>query len=151
MFHLVKQEGDDTRRSRSLGVEVGIDFQHPRAVIAIVPSTRIRAWICASKLRIPDPLNAQSPPEILAAALSPREFVIIESSPDVRHKTSVRRRPRQRLKHFEALLRAETAVPFVLSIGVALTGIEGIAISYKSASYTPCRAARTASEFPLLL
>ena len=143
VFHLVKQEGTTRGDLEAWALRLGIDFQHPRAVIAIVPTdTNLRPDLALSELQhFQTRLTAQSP-EILAAALSPREFVIIESFAGRSPQTSETTFSRQRLKHFEALLRAETAVPFVLSIGVALTGIEGIAISYKSA----CRTRRVGQQ-----
>ena len=109
VFHLVKQEGTTRGDLEAWALRLGIDFQHPRAVIAIVPTdANLRPDLALAELQhFQTRLTAQSP-EILAAAL----------------------------------LRAETAVPFVLSIGVALTGIEGIAISYKSA----CRTRRVGQQ-----
>lgn len=118
---------------------LGVDLSKPRAVIVAEP--------CAADLR-PDlalievthcqhQLAAQFP-GLLVAAVSPRELVIVESFEASGPRAPGREAARQRLNSRAASLQRSSIAEFRIAIGVALAGVDGVALSYQSA----CRVLR---------
>lgn len=69
--------------------------------------------------------------DALTATVGPSEVVLLESWDPARKGQEVQ--PQRRLQALAALVREECALPFTLSMGIALEGIEGAAVSYQSA------------------
>ncbi len=137
VFHLVRQEGTTCHELTAWALRLGIDFASPHAVLLITPDDadarpdQILAELQQFQARL-STLGHDS----LSAALSPREFAVIESFAHRPQTLSEAAFARQRLQAMEQLLRAETRLPFTVTMGVALPGIEGVAFSYKSATRT---------------
>ena len=69
--------------------------------------------------------------DALTASVGPSEMVLLESFDPARKGHDAL--PQRRLQAFGQLVREECALPFTLSMGIALAGIEGAAVSYASA------------------
>jgi carbohydrate diacid regulator len=75
-------------------------------------------------------------PDTLTAAISPREMVVLESFDSSGSGAPSAASARQRLLALASVLRKELETASVISLGVALTGVEGIALSYQCARKT---------------
>lgn len=142
VFHLVKQDGTSLADLEAWAVRLGIDFLCPRAVVVLdLIDENLRPDLALIDLqRCQTHLTAQYP-EILTAAISPRELVIIETFEADSAYAPGSTYAHQRLSMLDAAVRRELGTPAILSMGVALAGIEGIALSYQSARKT-CRVGR---------
>ena len=69
--------------------------------------------------------------DALMASVGPSEMVLLDSWDPARKGPEAL--PQRRLQALENLVREECALPFTLSMGIALGGIEGAAVSYESA------------------
>ena len=137
VFHLVKQEGTTCHELAAWALRLGIDFQAPRAVLIVTPDDEnARPDLVLAELQTFQTRLAALNPAPLCTVLSPREFVIIESFALRPPQVSEGDFARQRLQVLASLLRTETPLPFSLTMGVALAGIEGVALSYQSAVRT---------------
>ena len=72
-------------------------------------------------------------PSALTAAVGPREMVILESYAVVAGKKAGDGPPPRLLQALAAMLQDECTRPFKLTMGIALPGIDGAAVSYQSA------------------
>ncbi|MET0857515.1 MAG: sugar diacid recognition domain-containing protein [Telluria sp.] len=70
-------------------------------------------------------------PSSLMATVGPSEMVLLDSWDAGKKGTDTM--PQRRLQALSALVREESTLPFTLTMGIALPGIEGVAISYQSA------------------
>lgn len=73
--------------------------------------------------------------DALCATVGPSEMVLLESWDAARkgQENPSQRQPQRRLQALAALVREECTLPFTLSLGIAMAGPEGAAISYQSA------------------
>lgn len=69
--------------------------------------------------------------DILSAAVGPGEMVLLDSWDAGRKGLDAM--PQRRLQALTNAIREECALPFVLTMGIALPGIDGAAVSYQSA------------------
>lgn len=69
--------------------------------------------------------------DALTATVGPSEMVLLDSWEPARK--GVDATPQRRLEALAQLVREECALPFTLSMGIALPGLEGAAVSYQSA------------------
>ena len=89
-------------------------------------------------------------PASLTAAVGPRAMVILESCDALAARTPIVAPHQGRLQALASMLREQCPHPFRLAMGIAMPGIEGVAISYQSARETArLGRVRTPSE-PLL-
>ncbi len=89
-------------------------------------------------------------PGWFTAAVGPREMVILESYDPEAARTPLAALHQGRLRALASMLREQYSNPFRLTMGIAMSGIEGVAISYQSARETArLGRVRTPSE-PLL-
>jgi carbohydrate diacid regulator len=72
-------------------------------------------------------------PASLTATVGPREMVLVDSYDASAAKKGVDAFPPRRLLALTAMMQEECQQPFTLSMGIALPGVEGVAISYQSA------------------
>lgn len=139
VFHLVKQEGTTHADLEAWAARLGIDFLCPRAAVVLdLGDENLRPDLALVELHRCQLRLTAHHPEILTAAISPRELVIIETFEADGARAPEPAYARQRLLMLDSVIRKEPGTPTVLSMGVALTGIEGIALSYQSARKT-CR------------
>lgn len=137
VFHLVKHGSSSFEDLEAWGVRLGVDFLRPRAavVLELIDDT-LSPDLALIELQRCQHHLAEQRPEALTAAISPRELVMLETFDD--SDTGVPRSlvARQRLAALDAILRESLSTPAVLAMGVALTDIEGVALSYQSARKT---------------
>ena len=134
VFHLIKPGSTSRADLEAWAFRLGVDFLHPRAVVVLELTDEklhpdlalIELQRCQQRLTAPHP-------EILATAMSPRELVILETFDPAGNHIPVSAYAHQRLKALNSLLRNEARTPSTLSMGIALPGIEGVALSYQSA------------------
>ena len=134
VFHLIKPGSTSRADLEAWAFRLGVDFLHPRAVVVLELTDEklhpdlalIELQRCQQRLTAPHP-------EILATAMSPRELVILETFDPAGNHIPVSAYAHQRLKALDSLLRNEAGTPSNLSMGIALPGIEGVALSYQSA------------------
>lgn len=137
VLQLIKDDGILKTDLEAWAVRLGVNFQRPRAVIVldlVDPSLRpdmalIEMQRCQAQL-------AMHRPDLLTAAISHRELVMLEIFDDSAGGTARATPSHQRLHALDALLRETLGTPSALSMGVALTGIDGVAQSYQSARRT---------------
>jgi carbohydrate diacid regulator len=137
VWQLVSQTGTSPAELAAWAVRLGVDFRSPCTValleltdeslppdLALIELQRCQAALSAHQ------------PDILSATLSPRELVVL-----VAVDTSARRSPvadvaRRRLAELAAIVQKDAGTAVALALGVALSGIEGVALSYQSARRT---------------
>lgn len=137
VFHLVTQENTTPADLEAWAVRLGVDLARPRAAVVLtLDDEQLGPDLALGELqRVQNRLAARDP-ELLSAAISPRELVILEA-----FETSGSRSPQpayagKRLAALETVVRQALDRPASLSMGVALPGIEGVALSYRSALRT---------------
>lgn len=137
VWQLVSQTGTSTVELAAWAVRLGVDFRSPRAVVLLeltdesLPPDQalIELQRCQAALSTDNPGT-------LSAALSPRELVIL-----VPVDTSARRSPvvdvaRRILAELAVVVQKDAGTAVALALGVALSGIEGVALSCQSARRT---------------
>ena len=136
VFHLVKQENASRADLEAWAVRLGVDFLSPRAVVVLdLSDETLRPDLALIELQRCQFRLATQQPDIMTAAISPRELVILETF-DAIGRVPGSALARQRLLALDSVLRKELGTPSALSMGVALKGIEGVALSYQSARRT---------------
>jgi carbohydrate diacid regulator len=135
--HLVSRERRSPVDLNAWALRLGIEFRSPHAAIVVtLEDADRRADLSLVELQRFQARLAAQLPDLPTAVLSPREFVMLESFGGRAPQTSEASHARLRLQYFETILRAETTLPFVLSLGVALPDVESVALSYQSACRT---------------
>ncbi len=137
VFHLVKQENTSRADLEAWAVRLGVDFLSPRAVVVLdLTDETLRPDLALIELQRCQLRLAVQQPEILTAAISPRELVILEAFDLIGSRVPGSALARQRLLALDSIVRKEPGTPSALSMGVALKGVEGVALSYQSARKT---------------
>ena len=137
VFHLVKGDSASFDDLEAWALRLGVDFLHPRAVVVLeLIDERLGPDLARSELQRCQQRLGTHYPELLATALSPRELVILTDFERSGNGVPGSASARQRLLALESIVRQDLGCPAVLSMGVALSGIEGVALSYQSARQT---------------
>ena len=137
VFQLIHHGATSLADLEAWAVRLGVDFQSPRAVIvAELTYPDLRPDLAMIELQHCQQQLAASHPDVLTAAISPRELVILESFETTGQRAPTAAQARQRLQAHESELRKVLTTTASLAIGVALGGIEGVALSYQSARKT---------------
>ena len=137
VFQLIHHGATSLADLEAWAVRLGVDFQSPRAVIvAELTDPDLRPDLAMIELQHCQQQLAASHPDVLTAAISPRELVILESFETTGQRAPTAAQARQRLQAHESELRKVLTTTASLAIGVALGGIEGVALSYQSARKT---------------
>jgi carbohydrate diacid regulator len=135
--HLVKQGNTPRADLEAWASRLGVDFLCPRAVVVLVlVEEKLRPDLGLIKLQRCQQNLASQHDRILSAVISPRELVILETFDSSGSGAPKAALARQRLLALDAVLMKDLGTASVLSIGVALTRVEGIALSYQSARKT---------------
>lgn len=137
VFQLLKPGSTNVEDLAAWALRLGVDLRQPRAAIVCElsdPDLRldkalriIQQWQAALLVQRPD---------ALVAAMSPRELVVL-----IKFDTETRRErlhdyAQERLQQIDRMLCEGVMVKPQLALGVALTGPEGMALSYQSARRT---------------
>lgn len=137
VFQLIHHGATPIADLEAWAVRLGVNFQHPRAVVVLeLTDPELRPDQALSELQHCQQQLATSRPDVLTAAISPRELVILESFATLAQRAPSATQARQRLQGYEAEVGKVLMAPATMAIGVALDGIEGVALSYQSARKT---------------
>ena len=137
VFQLIHHGATPIADLEAWAVRLGVNFQHPRAVVVLeLTDPELRPDQALSELQHCQQQLATSRPDVLTAAISPRELVILESFATLAQRAPTATQARQRLQGYEAEVGKVLITPATMAIGVALDGIEGVALSYQSARKT---------------
>jgi carbohydrate diacid regulator len=137
VFNLVEQGNTSRADLEAWAARLGIDFISLRAVVVLnLIDENLRPDLAQKELQnCQTQLSAQRP-EILTAATSSREMVILETFSATDFQSTRLAFAHKRLLDLHMVLQKVLETPFVLSMGVALAGIEGVELSYQSARQT---------------
>ena len=137
VFHLVKGDSASFDDLEAWALRLGVDFLYPRAVVVFeLTDERLGPDLARSELQRCQQRLGTHYPELLSAVLSPRELVILSDFERLDSGVPGSTTARQRLLALESVVSQDLGCPAVLSMGVALSGIEGVALSYQSARQT---------------
>lgn len=137
VFQLIHHGATPIADLEAWAVRLGVNFQRPRAVVVLeLTDPELRPDQALSELQRCQQQLATSRPDVLTAAISPRELVILESFDTLAQRAPTATQSRQRLQGYEAEVGKVLMTPATMAIGVALDGIEGVALSYQSARKT---------------
>ena len=137
VFQLIHHGATPIADLEAWAVRLGVNFQRPRAVVVLeLTDPELRPDQALSELQHCQQQLATSRPDVLTAAISPRELVILESFATLAQRAPSATQARQRLQGYEAEVGEVLTTPATMAIGVALDGIEGVALSYQSACKT---------------
>ena len=137
VFQLIHHGATPIADLEAWAVRLGVNFQRPRAVVVLeLTDPELRPDQALSELQHFQQQLATSRPDVLTAAISPRELVILESFATLAQRAPTATQARQRLQGYEAEVGKVLMAPATMAIGVALDGIEGVALSYQSARKT---------------
>jgi carbohydrate diacid regulator len=143
VLNLLQFEHDSKANLAAWGYRLGIDFSRAQRVFLL--ELRDQAGVDSLEpteiQRLQMRILARQPGS-LTAAVGLREMVILESCDSelppeatrARHSSAARNQGR--LQALASMLREESGHPFRLAVGIAMPGIEGVAISYQSARET---------------
>lgn len=125
VLNLIRYQASTQAELEAWGRRLGVHFGHTHVVYLLeLPSTDGDVALAAIQ-RLQMRILARQP-SALTATVGPSEMVLLDSW-DAAKKGAVR------LQSLSALVREESTLPFTLTMGIALPGIEGVAISYQSA------------------
>ena len=135
--HLVLPGSASFDDLKAWATRLGIDFLCPRAAIALeLTDERLSPDLALAELHRCQQTLATAHPELLSATISPRELVMVSAMESAGSELPESTLARRRLLALDAALRRELTTPYVLAMGVALRGIDGVALSYQSARQT---------------
>ena len=136
LFQLVKG-GISRTELEAWAIRIGVEFSCPRVVVILnLLNESLRPDLALIELQHCQTQLAENRPELLTALISHRELVILDSFDLSGIRVTKPAFARQRLVALDLALRDTLKTPAAMSMGVALTGIEGVALSYQSALRT---------------
>ena len=137
VFQLIHHGATSLADLEAWAVRLGVNFQSPRAVVVLeLTDPELRPDLALSALQHCQQQLLTLHPEALTAAISPRELVILELFETLGQRAPTASLARQRLQALESELKIVLTTASNMAIGVALAGIEGVALSYQSARKT---------------
>ena len=137
VFQLLKQGKSSGEELAAWALRLGVDLSLPRA--AIVCEMGDSGLQLDKALRVIEQWQASflaQRPDALVAAMSPRELAILIKFDGEPSSERIPAYARQRLAHIDALVSAGQGVRPQLALGVALSGPEGMVLSYECARRT---------------
>ena len=137
VFQLLKQGKSSGDELSAWALRLGVDLSLPRA--AIVCEMGDSDLQLDKALRVIEQWQATflaQRPDALVAAMSPRELAILIKFDGEQSSDRMQAYARQRLTHIDELVSAGQSVRPQLALGVALSGPEGMVLSYECARKT---------------
>ncbi|MFL6675378.1 MAG: sugar diacid recognition domain-containing protein [Massilia sp.] len=132
VLNLIRSEAASHAEMEAWGRRLGIQFQRMQLVFLLElqldrsEADRALAEIQHLQMRI---LARQ--PAALTATVGPSEMVVLDSFDPGKKDTD--ELAKRRLQALAAMMDEECQLPFTLAMGIALPGVEGVAVSYQSA------------------
>lgn len=137
MFQLIQEGRYSARRSLKHGQHESASTLCPRVVVVLaLISESLRPDLALTELQHCQAQLSAQRPELLTAAISHRELVILDTFDLGGSRATRSALAHKRLVALDSVLRHTLATPAVIAMGVALSGIEGMALSYQSALRT---------------
>ena len=137
VFQLIHHGATSLADLEAWAIRLGVDFDCLRSVVVLeLTDTNLRPDLALAEVQHCQQQLATQHPEILTAAVSPRELVILESFDALGQRAPTASLARHRLLALDSELKKVLGTASSLAIGVALSGIEGVALSYQSACKT---------------
>lgn len=132
------RQGETSRSDLELwGARLGVDFGVPRSAIVLeLVDEAVSPDSAMAELQSCQQQLANHDPQLLMAAVSPRELVILKAFhvPDDERRLAAL--AREQLFALDAVARKGLKTPAAMSIGVALPETEGVPMSYQCAKRT---------------
>jgi carbohydrate diacid regulator len=137
LFQLIQEGGIARADLEAWAARIGVDFLCPRVVVVLaLISESLRPDLALTELQHCQAQLSAQRPELLTAAISHRELVILDTFDLGGSRATRSALAHKRLVALDSVLRHTLATPAVIAMGVALSGIEGMALSYQSALRT---------------
>ncbi|MET3133027.1 carbohydrate diacid regulator [Oxalobacteraceae bacterium GrIS 1.11] len=140
LLSLIKFEEASRADLEAWALRLGIDFRRTQVVVLFeLDAGQLAAEAALGELQRLQMRILARRPAALTATTGPREMVILETDGALASKRTSRaqdRTPQDRLRALQTTLREECPWHFRLTMGIALPGIESVAISYQSARTT---------------
>jgi len=132
------------------GSRLGVDFSVPRSAIVLeLVDEAISPDLAMAELQSCQQYIANHDPQLLMAAVSPRELVILKTFPVQNDERKLVHLAREQLFALDAVARKGLKSPAAMALGVALPGIEAVPMTYQCAKRT-FRVGRGRSRFARL-
>ena len=136
LFQLVKG-GISGTELEAWAIRIGVEFDCPRTVVILdLINESLRPDLALMELQHCQAQLAGKRPNLLTALISHRELVIFEAFDLGGTRMTKSEYAHKRLLALDSVLRDTLGTPAVMSMGVALTGIEGVTLSCQSALKT---------------
>jgi len=137
VLNLIRANAGARPELQAWGRRLGLDFARVQGVFLLELDADVGADSALAEIqRLQLQLLARRP-ELLSATVSPHEMVVLDAwDPEDKRedkREAARMAAPRRLQSLAAFAQEECTLPFVLSMGLALPGIDGAAISYESA------------------
>lgn len=134
VLNLIKFEHASQADLEAWGRRLGFHFQRMQLVFLLeLEHEESGADLALTEIQRLQMRILSRQPTSLTAAVGPREMVILESYDESSAKKAAGALPQRHLQALASMMQEECQQPFTLTMGIALPGIEGVAISYQSA------------------
>jgi carbohydrate diacid regulator len=130
VLNLIRYEPASQAELEAWGRRLGIGFERMQCVFLLELQIGDADLALAEIQRLQMRILARQP-TALTATVGPSEMVVLDSWDAGRKGADTM--PQRRLQSLASMVREECGLPFTLAMGIALPGIEGVAISYQSA------------------
>ncbi|BAL24922.1 sugar diacid recognition domain-containing protein [Azoarcus sp. KH32C] len=134
VYQLVRRTGISDAGLEAWAGRLAIDMHSARAAFVLeLPEDAQRPDLALMALQRTQSELSSRWSEMLTAVLSPRELVMLDAFDASAPRAAVTSAARKRLQAVHDVINAVSETPFVLSMGISLPGVEGVATSYESA------------------
>ena len=132
------RQGDTSRAELEIwGNRLGVDFRLLRsAVVLELIDEAISPDLTMAELHLCQQQLARHDPELLMAAVSPRELVILMTLGRPEDEQRLHAQAGECLRTLDGAARRALKMPAAMAMGVALAGVEGAHLSYQCAKRT---------------
>lgn len=137
LFQLVTNTNISNSAMEAWAARLGINFKKDQVVFVMeLSDDRQRPDLALMDLQRAQAELAVRWPDLLTAVITPRELAMFETFVTEGPQTSRAAKARKRLASLNELLKQSLTMPAVLSMGIALPGLNGATASYESARKT---------------
>jgi carbohydrate diacid regulator len=137
LFQLVKKTGISNSSMEAWAARLGIDLGLERAVFVLeLSDENQRPDLTLMELQRAQAELAGRWPDLLTVVITPRELAMLDTFHETGPQATRVAKAKKRLASLEGVIKHVITVPSVLSMGIALPGVDGAAASYESARKT---------------